>query len=190
MTNGASNPKKPRPKTMPRLALVCLALSLTIAAGCSKDKPMSHGSEKKLVEAATPFVGIYKITSLTRNDSGCASEGPSALTGESDSHLVMSLGEGFMGKVLKLSSCKDIEKCKAYAKEPGGADFIHSFGDLKGKALTGVEFFTGFSKGKTCEKGSTAELRLEKDGEGIKIEKRAILVSYRRMTKASATQER
>lgn len=166
------------PSLLRRRWAVILLLSL-LAAGCGKDKGMSNDSEKKLIEAAKPYLGIYQITASTRNDKGCEGEGESILNKDSDGYVVMSLAPGLLGKVLQVASCKDVPQCKEYAKKWGGGDFMVSFGDVSGKALTGVEFFTGFSsKDKTCEKGSTAALTLQKDGPGIRIEKRAVLVSY------------
>ncbi|MFH2008156.1 MAG: hypothetical protein ABI333_16355 [bacterium] len=159
-------------------ALCLLTPALGTLGGC-KEKKMSDASDKKFQAAAKPFLGVYRITSRTRNQGSCAAEGKSLLDKDSEGFIAMNLANGFTGKMVSLTSCKDVANCKRRAAKPAAADFIYSFGDHQGKTLTGMEAFTGFSRGKkTCTGGRLSKLTLVQKGDGVVFELRGVTVSY------------
>ena len=95
---------------MKKLITTTLLCLLPLALGGCKAKKMSDASDKKFQAAAKPYLGVYKLTSRTRNQGSCAAEGKSLLTKDSEGFLAMSLANGFTGKMVSLTSCKDVNQ--------------------------------------------------------------------------------
>ena len=150
-------------------------LLMFLAAGCLGG-PQPLGSE---------FRGVYRVDSFTENNGTCDTEGSSVLSPGAD-HLVAFTGKATDGNWVWMSTCADVERCRAYhrayTRGEGtglGPFFFMQFDQDLGDHLEGIAVRTGVSGGNLCEDGQLTTAALSgTPGSTLRIEARTVIVSH------------
>ena len=147
-----------------------LALVVLFAGACGED------DDSGFDDAADAVVGIYQVTTWTRNADACEPGGESLLSEGGHSHAVAYKGSGFGIKFLQLMSCANPADCREKVRELEGgggvsSEFGYTFTSASGDTLTGGSVSTGFGRDGTCSGASVTSVSLERlDDSAIKVE--------------------
>jgi len=76
----------------------------------------------------TQLEGIYTISEWTRNDTGCAAEGPSILSGQLAKLVIVRTNSFFGQSYIELIPCSTLDQCRLDAA--GSATVISEFGSV------------------------------------------------------------
>lgn len=101
---------------MKRIALLVLA-----ACGGGDDGGGGGG-------AMTELEGIYTIDEWTRNDTGCATEGPSILSGQFAKLVIVRSNSFFGQRYIELIPCSTLDQCRLEAADT--ATVLSEFGSV------------------------------------------------------------
>lgn len=149
-------------------------------AACGSDGGGSGptGGAALSAQTAASFEGVYAMTELTRNDTGCDAEGPSALAEANETHLV-AVSQAVLGQdSLQVLSCLDVADCQSKAdaiRQMSGtaASFILRFtSEQSTDAISGFEATTGFERNGTCEERTYTDHAMTRTGDTITVESR------------------
>jgi hypothetical protein len=131
------------------------------------------------------FRGIYRVDSFTENNGSCEIEGSSVLSQSTD-HLVAFTGKVKDGNWVWLSTCADVDRCRAYyrayTRGEGtglGNFFFMQFDQDLGDHLEGSAVRTGVSGGTQCDDGQLITAVLSgSPGATVRIEARTVIVAH------------
>ena len=146
----------------------------------------SFGCSSEKSDLGEAVVGIYAVDSLTENDQGCDTEGPSVLADDRDFMVVFS-GSDLFGGGLRAEGCGDVAACRQRVsdiQENRGivVTFTFTFDTDKGDHLEGDWVTTGAVGGpdpNVCADGEVTHTTLSAPAEGtVRIESRSVVVDH------------
>ncbi len=115
-------------------------------------------------DGGTAWGGIYEITSWTEHESSCATEGPSILMDEGDTHFFVRT-ETFFADYLAMVGCETLAECETEAADKEALNlFAVALGE--GNDAAGWHGLGGYIDSETCAGDTLTTQRLFETSEG------------------------
>ena len=167
-------------------AVVLVALAV-VGCGSSNDDGSKHGGGgssgggNSATHPLTPatiasYEGMYRLDSLTKNPTGCDSEGPSILAGEGDLSFVM---VGTPDSTLGLGPCADESDCwdqidTIRRGDPISGDYARFFGRQHDESSLYDVAYSAMEAGGMCTGRASYPYDLHRTGETVRGERRKV----------------